>query len=818
MQQSVFATTATPSLSLHPARWAVFLFLCGLSLGESPGLRAQSFAWAAKNSAITHKSQVAADGAGNSYVTTAFKGTVSVGGFTLTSHGGLDILLVGYNPSGAVQWARRIGSTGDEMAGDVAVSTSGGYVYVTGSFVATAKFGSYHGLEGASVVSAGGSDVFVARYVAATGTLDWVRRAGSKTADFSNGIFVDGAGNAYVTGEFSDKIPFTGAEFPTILSSAGLSDIFVAKYSASGNFQMARRLGGTGHDAGRAVAVDSYNGDIYLTGAYAPASHPYISNIFTAKFNAAGAFQWTRTAGAANTYDVGNDIIVTAGGAYVVGDFGGSLSFGGHGLTAAGGSDAFLVHYPYQGGGSAAWAKRYGGNGWDEGNSIAEKFGEYYLGGTFTGTVSFGHNTFTALGGAADRDLHVTRLFSDGTPCWTQRIGSTGFDYGRGGLAVPTTNAVFATGSYGGNTIALGAKTLIGAGNLVTKINAPSLPGVDGFRLINAGTEADLGAIGGFSEINYAAIGTKAINIKVNTGPAVVGSVKLELDGVAKTENLAPYTWAGDTPKDGGTNYLAFTPSLGSHKLVATAYSGPNGTGVKGLTKILFFTVTDQPVVSSLTLINAATDKAVGPLSPGQTINYASLGTNQINIRANTLPGTVGSVKFNLDGVTKTENAAPYAYAGDTPKDGGTNYHAFTPGVGTHKLVVTPYAGPNGSGAAGTPYEVSFKVESGGFAAAEAGRLAVEGPAGSESTPLTAAPNPFTDRTWLTFTATEDGPARLEVYGPAGTRVGLLFEGTVEAGKQYRYAFEGGSLPAGLYVGRLTTGNRVTHCKLLLGR
>ncbi|MBD0257329.1 MAG: hypothetical protein ICV83_16545, partial [Cytophagales bacterium] len=510
-------------------------------------------------------------------------------------------------------------------------------------------------------------------------------------------------------------------------------------------------------------------------------------------------------------------------GLFVVGDFVGSLSFSYRSVEGKGGSDAFVVHFSsLNDNGAPKWIAQYGGAGWDEGQSIAEHEGSIYIGGTFTGTATLGHTTLTALGGAGDRDLHVTRIFRDGTPSWSQRIGSAGPDYGRGGLAASPNNTVHFTGSYGGNAITLGSKTLNGAGNLLTRINAPTAPSVGHFHLINADTDATVDTLGTLEYsnlVNYSVVGSKKINIRAITAPAGVGSVILELDGVSKTENAAPYTWAGDSPKNGGTDYSGFTPSTGKHKLIVSAYSGPKGTGVRSPTRTLDFFVIDAPAVSSLTLINAVTDKAVGTLSPGQKVNYATLGTGHINIRANLTPGNVGSVKFLLDDVAIIENLAPYTLAGDSPKDGGINYHAFTPAPGYHELEITIHPSSGGKGLPVTTFKTHFQVVQGGFVFAEAGRVGAGDPEpGTDGASLTAAPNPFTDRATLTFTAPEAGPARLEVYSPAGTRVSLLFDGPVEAGKPYRCTFEGGSLPAGLYVGRLTTGRRVTHTKLLLGR
>ncbi|CAA9220530.1 MAG: hypothetical protein AVDCRST_MAG56-408 [uncultured Cytophagales bacterium] len=806
---SPFAWMTRP---VRPAHCGLLMLLLAL-LPATPG-RAQSYAWSTKIGNSAYNSSVSADDSGNTYVTTNFSGTFTVGSYTFTSRGGLDICLIKYNAAGAVQWARRIGSTGNDYSGDVSVSVISDNVFVSGSFESTVVFGSYHGYDVSPLNSSGGSDIFVARYMASTGSLNWARRAGGTGDDDGNGIFVDGSDNVFVTGSFTGTLFYSGGLFIVPLFNSGLTDIFLAKFNSAGSTLWFRGLGGGGYDAGSAVAVDKYNGDIYLTGGVAPVSNLYVTDAVVAKYNSGGTLQWQRTAGTGGYIDRGHDVIVTASGAYVTGYFGSSVTFGSTTLTSAGSSDAFVVHYPYSGGGTAAWAKRFGGSGWDEGESIAQVGSYLYVGGIFGGTATFGHTTLNALGGASDRDMFVTSLYMDGSPAWTRRIGSTGYDYGRGSLASPRYSSTpYFTGSYG-SPITLGSTTLSGSGNLLTKITPPVLPTVASFRLINANTDADLGAIAGFSEINYQVIGTNKINIRVTTNPGTVGSVRLNLDGVTKTENAAPYTWAGDAPKaGGGTDYYAFTPSLGGHRLEVTPYSGANGTGVKGPTQILFFTVTNKPAITSLTLYNAVTDASLGNLVNGQTIVYSNIGTNQINIRANTAPGTVGSVRFVLDWVTKTENAAPYTWAGDAPKTGGTNYYAFTPGVGYHHLVVTPYSGTGGTGTAGTPYEIYFYVQNG------AGRLAAEA-TGPEATdqPFAVAPNPFADRTSLSFTATTDGPARLEVYSPTGTRVRLLFEGSVESGKKYAYAFDGTGLPPGVYVGRLTTGNGVAHRKLLLNR
>ncbi len=112
--------------------------------------------------------------------------------------------------------------------------------------------------------------------------------------------------------------------------------------------------------------------------------------------------------------------------------------------------------------------------------------------------------------------------------------------------------------------------------------------------------------------------------------------------------------------------------------------------------------------VTSFTLVNADSDADIGPLNDGDTLNLATLPTRNLNVRANTSPATVGSVRFGLDGIPnyKTENVAPYALAGDN----GGNYNPWTPAVGQHTLTATPYTEGGAGGTAGTALTVGFTV------------------------------------------------------------------------------------------------------------
>jgi hypothetical protein len=143
---------------------------------------------------------------------------------------------------------------------------AGGNVYVTGWTVSTQA--TFPVTVGPDLTHNGDLDAFVAKVNAAGTALLYAGYIGGAVFDNGEGIAVDAAGNAYVTGNTGS----TEATFPVTagpdLSYNGGVDAFVAKVNAAGTALVyAGYIGGsdTFADAGSGLAVDGA-GNAYVTG------------------------------------------------------------------------------------------------------------------------------------------------------------------------------------------------------------------------------------------------------------------------------------------------------------------------------------------------------------------------------------------------------------------------------------------------------------------------------------------------------------------------------------------------------------------------
>ena len=76
-------------------------------------------------------------------------------------------------------------------------------------------------------------------------------------------------------------------------------------------------------------------------------------------------------------------------------------------------------------------------------------------------------------------------------------------------------------------------------------------------------------------------------------------------------------------------------------------------------------------------------------------------------------------------------------------------------------------------------------------------------------------PNPFNPQTTISFSLDERLNVRLEVFNISGQRVRSLVNKTLNPG-QYRFTFQAGDLPSGVYFYRLNTGGNSINKQMLL--
>jgi uncharacterized delta-60 repeat protein len=276
-------------------------------------------------------------------------------------------------------------------------------------------------------------------------------------------------------------------------------------------------------------------------------------------------------------------------------------------------------------------------------------------------------------------------------------FGNTGSDYWPGTFAAGshTLTATPFTGS--------GATGAAGIAKAITfQVIAPAPAAALTYTLVNAATNQDVMPLTEGTVLNLATLPPK-LNVRADS-PSAIGSVRFGLDGNSnvRVESVQPYALFGDS----GTDYADGTFATGSHALTGTPFSGANATGVAGAASTIHFQVINQPVITTLALMNAQTDQPLLTLTDGALLDLSVLGTTHFNVRADTAPATVGSVWFSLDGTIKIENTKPYALFGNS----GNDYNDGSLALGNHTLTLRAYSKSNATGTAGPIKTINFTV------------------------------------------------------------------------------------------------------------
>ena len=291
---------------------------------------------------------IAVDAQENVYITGAFMGELKMGNVTVVTEPFVwSMFLIKLNTAGDPVWGKIVYPTDQGQPRALAVDPSGN-VILTGTVYGTAHFDTT-----VSPSTSTNRNAFVAKFDS-NGNLLWVQRsAGSPSEAVS--LDVDDQGNIYAIGSYLGVVYWGGLASPFILFHAS----YHVRLTPSGTPSWVKKINGqlTG------IAVDGL-GNSHVCGTFEGTTNmgpgvtltsAGMTDILVAKYAGNGALIWARSAGGAvqdTPVDIGVD---KDGNSFVGGDCRGSASFSGVNLLLP--TQAYSVGYvaKYSANGAIWW-------------------------------------------------------------------------------------------------------------------------------------------------------------------------------------------------------------------------------------------------------------------------------------------------------------------------------------------------------------------------------------------------------------------------------------------------------------------------------
>jgi len=313
---------------------------------------------------------------------------------------------------------------------------------------------------GASVTSGTTEDIFVVK-LNSSGVVQWVYTAGGTGRDRGRKIALDSEGGIFVVGYYQNTVDFGNGN----TTSNGSFDSFILKLNSSGNIEWVNSYGSTGNDLGRDLVVDS-NDNVIMLGTfrgtvtfdqYAPSI--YTSNdydVFLIRLNKSGIWQSTWRTENTGSADARALAIDSNNVTYLTGSFSGTVTFGDNTYTAANSNDLFIHKIDTYNNTHSTYTSNIDTTQKAKGISV-DSSGNIYATGTFQNTVNFGGGNITT----SDKDIYLLKLNSSLAFQWVKRFA---VDNGEAGTALGTAvtvdedGNVYSVGEIGG-TFDLGGGT-----------------------------------------------------------------------------------------------------------------------------------------------------------------------------------------------------------------------------------------------------------------------------------------------------------------------------------------------------------------------
>ncbi|MFQ5978713.1 MAG: SBBP repeat-containing protein [Candidatus Heimdallarchaeota archaeon] len=346
-----------------------------------------------------------------------------------TSGGWDDGYVAKFSSNGFLVWSTYLGGTNYEFTYGVATDSQDNVI-----IVGATSSDDFPILNASNSTHSGSYDVYITKF-SPTGTLIWSTVLGGAEFDSGAGVGIDPEDSIIITGSTSSPdFPLLG---PFSQSYNDNGDIFVAKLNTSGALMWSTCLGGGSDDTGTDVALSSNNTIIVVGGTKSidfPTVNGYDSIFngevdgFAARFDSHGALAWSTFLGGSN-YDEAYDVVVDSQEAIVLTGITSSNNFPTKNAfdSACDSSDAFVTKFSSTG--ALVWSTFLGGNGFDQGSSVAQTARNDVVVTGSTDSSDFPTlDAYYPTHNGGGRDVFVVTFSTTGELDWGSYLGGSEYD------------------------------------------------------------------------------------------------------------------------------------------------------------------------------------------------------------------------------------------------------------------------------------------------------------------------------------------------------------------------------------------------------
>ncbi|MEX2596778.1 MAG: T9SS type A sorting domain-containing protein [Salibacteraceae bacterium] len=325
-----------------------------------------------------------------------------------------------------VLWAISGSTPGNNYTSGYAVTGDGNNAFVTGYFTGTCQMGN------TSITSTGGYQAFIAKIDIATGLVDTITQYGD--ANDQEGFNIHyAAGRIYLGGNFAGGISIAGNNF----TSAGGFDAFVLCLDTNMSTEYwSAAAGGTGAEILNDLVAQVDNGvtqKVFVTGEFAGTANFGSNSVtsagaedfFIAALDTNGNWIWTESGGSSNAdFCTTIDINTDGDRLYLGGSWSGNMTFGGQNFTAVNSDDGFIAYMDTAGVLDSLYV--LSGSAIDfviDLQSIDDDFLVFTA--QFSGSLTYADSTYASNGA---RDAFIGKIGKDFHEIWGKNFGATNDD------------------------------------------------------------------------------------------------------------------------------------------------------------------------------------------------------------------------------------------------------------------------------------------------------------------------------------------------------------------------------------------------------